>query len=354
VVDLIQSCEDWAHAHPARVVFPDALDQRVIEAASTLHRCGWAKPTLLANPMVLRAYCAAHDISFPTLRVIDPQHAPKADLYISRLCEQRPELSAEAARDKLQDPLWFAAMMLVNGDTDYCIAGNLSSTAAVLRAALKVIGLSEGNKTLSSMFLMLPPDGSQVLGFGDCGVVPKPTVEQLADIAISTATTFSNVTGQVARVALLSFSTLGSAKHASAELVAQATALARNRRPDLMIDGELQFDAAFVPAVAARKAPNSPVAGQANVFVFPSLSEGNIAYKIAERLGGYRALGPMIQGLRLPMHDLSRGCSATDILQVSLLAMKMTPQSAKLNTHLSPATATAASETAPPRRLLSV
>ncbi|MDD2925729.1 phosphate acetyltransferase [Rhodoferax sp.] len=348
-MSLIASCEDWARTHPARVVFPDALDARVIEAACQLNRCGWARPTLLANPMALRDHCTLNGIGYGGLRVIDPANAPKIDLYVASLRERRPEMSDEDARAKLTDPLWHAAMMLVNGDTDYCIAGNLSSTASVLRAALRVIGLSEGNKTLSSMFFMLPPDRSHVFGFADCGVVPKPTVEQLADIAISTAETFANVTGEQPRVAMLSFSTLGSAQHASAELVAQATALAKSRRPDLLIDGELQFDAAFVPAVAARKAPDSPVAGKANVFIFPSLSEGNIAYKIAERLGSYTALGPMIQGLRLPMHDLSRGCSANDIVQVSLLAMKMAPKS-----HLPPATAVKASETGQPKRLLSV
>jgi phosphotransacetylase len=325
VVQLIKSCEDWASQHPARVVFPDAMDQRVIEAACRMSRHGWAKPVLLANPLLLREHCLAHGIGFPALRVIDPSCSSSMDSYATALCERRPELTAETARTRLQDPLWYSAMMLVAGDTDYCVAGNLSSTASVLRAALKVIGLSEGNHTLSSMFFMLPPDRTHVFGFGDCGVVPKPTAEQLADIAISTADTFHQVTGEEPRVAMLSFSTLGSAKHASSELVALATALARTKKPDLLIDGELQFDAAFVPAVAARKAPASLVAGKANVFIFPSLSEGNIAYKIAERLGGYTALGPMIQGLRKPMHDLSRGCSATDILEVTLLAMKMAP-----------------------------
>lgn len=351
---LITSCKDWARTHPARVVFPDAMDQRVIEAACHLNRCGWARPTLLASPMTLREHCTANGIGYGGLRVIDPANSPKLDLYATGLRERHPEMSDESARVRLTDPLWYAAMMLVNGDTDYCIAGNLSSTASVLRAALRVIGLSAGNQTLSSMFFMLPPDHSHVFGFADCGVVPKPTVEQLADIAISTAGTFANVTGEQPRVAMLSFSTLGSARHASAELVAQATALAKTRRPDLLIDGELQFDAAFVPAVAARKAPDSPVAGKANVFIFPSLSEGNIAYKIAERLGGYTALGPMIQGLRLPMHDLSRGCSANDIVQVSLLAMKMTPKLENPKPHPSPASTFRAGETGHLGRLLSV
>jgi phosphotransacetylase len=229
----------------------------------------------------------------------------------------------------MADPLWFGASLVEHGIASHCIAGNLSTTSAVLRAGLRVLGLAEGNKTVSSIMFMLPPgnkDGEgRVLGFGDCGVVPQPTVEQLADIAIGAAENFRNVTGETPRVAMLSFSSHGSARHPEAEAVRAAAELVRARRPDLIVDGELQFDAACVPAVAGRKVPDSPLSGQANVFIFPSLAAGNIGYKIAQRMGGYSAIGPMIQGLRRPMHDLSRGCSMEDMVEVSLVAMKMAP-----------------------------
>jgi phosphotransacetylase len=214
-------------------------------------------------------------------------------------------------------------MMVRRGDAGCCVAGNLSSTASVLRAALRVIGPAKGMKTVSSIFLMIPPSKGRALGFADCSVVPEPTVEQLADIAISSAASFANLTGEAPRVAMLSFSTRGSVQHPAVDLVAQATALVRSRCPDLLVEGEMQFDAAVVPEIASRKLPGSRISGEANVFVFPNLSAGNIGYKIAERLGGYSALGPLIQGLDGPMHDLSRGCSARDMFEVPLLAAKM-------------------------------
>ena len=325
-MDLMQACEASAARHPARVVFPDALDRRAIEAAAELSRRGWARPVLLADPQALRTHCREHGLEVPRVDVVDPAKAVGG--YAAELRRKRPELSDEQGRTQLTDPLWYGAMMLVRGDADYCVAGNLSATASVLRAGLRVIGLADGIGTVSSMFFMIPGDRSTALAFGDCGVVPEPTTEQLADIAISTAANYRAVTGEVPRVAMLSFSTLGSAKHASADSVREAVALVKAREPHLLIDGELQFDAAFIPHVAAQKAPGSDVAGSANVFIFPSLAAGNIAYKVAERLAGYTALGPMIQGLRLPMHDLSRGCSAADIVKVALLAMKMgSPQS---------------------------
>lgn len=322
-MNLIESFMAAAKAHPTRVVFPDAVDERAIRAAQQLARQGWAHPVLLANPFELRRYCKQRSIVLGDVPVIDPQYSSWLEIYIERYCTHHPGLLPEEASAQMRDPLWFGAMMLAQGDTDLCIAGNLSATASVLRAGMRVIGLKEGMKTVSSIMFLLSPDDGCTLGFADCGVVPDPTPEQLSDIAIAAADNYQAVTGISPRVAMLSFSTKGSAKHPSVDLVRLATDLAQSRRPDLILDGELQFDAAFVPSVAAQKAPESPLQGNANVFVFPSLAAGNIGAKIAERMGKYNALGPMIQGLRLPMHDLSRGCRMEDMVQTTLLAMKM-------------------------------
>lgn len=320
---LIENCMAAAKTRPARVVFPDAIDERAIRAAQQLARQGWARPVLLANPFELRRLCKQRNIVLGDVPIIDPQYSALLEDYVAHYCAHRPGTLPEDAGKQMRDPLWFGAMMLARGDTDLCIGGNLSATASVLRAGMRVVGLAPGIKTLSSIMFLISPDGGRVLGFGDCGVVPTPTPEQLADIAISAGDNYQTVTGNVPRVAMLSFSTKGSARHADIDAVRQATELAQQRRPDLLLDGELQFDAAIVPAVAAQKAPDSPLKGDANVFIFPSLAAGNIGYKIAQRLGGFHVLGPMIQGLRLPMHDLSRGCSADDMVQTTLLAMKM-------------------------------
>jgi len=322
-MNLIESCMAAAKAHPVRVVFPDAIDERAIHAAQRLARQGWARPVLLANPFELRRYCKQRGIVLGDVPVIDPQYSQRLDAYIQHYCARRPGVLPEEASAQMRDPLWFGAMMLALGDTDLCIAGNLSATASVLRAGMRVIGLAEGMKTLSSIMFLISPDGGRVLGFADCGVVPEPTPEQLADIAIAASDSYHAVTGNISRVAMLSFSTKGSARHSAVDEVRLATELARSRRPDLIVDGELQFDAAIAPSVAAQKAPDSPLQGNANVFVFPSLSAGNIGAKIAQRMGKYNALGPMILGLRLPMHDLSRGCSMEDMVQTTLLAMRM-------------------------------
>lgn len=327
-MSLIETAAQWALKHPgARVVFPDGLDVRSVCAAIQLQQKGYGQPILLANPFEMRDFCLREGLKLGGVSVIDPKQGQLLELFANEYISRKPEVKIDEAMRLIADPLWFGAMMLSKGEADYCIAGNVSSTASVLRAGLKVIGLAEGNKTVSSLFFMVSPDGQQTFGFADCAVVPEPNSTQLADIAIASALSYQNMTGNIPKVAMLSFSSKGSAKHPAAEAVKEACGMVRERAPELIVDGELQFDAAFVPKVAAQKVPDSPLSGNANVFVFPNLAAGNIGYKIAQRMGGYGAIGPLIQGLKYPMHDLSRGCSTEDMIDTALLAMKIAPLS---------------------------
>ena len=273
----------------------------------------------------------------PTRIVLADLGDPRADEAAQRLIEEElaqiipPSIDSNNPYTQLaidngldpSDPLVASALLVKNGDADAAVAGATRPTADVLKAGLQILGVSPEVEIVSSCFLMVLPNGNQ-FAYGDCAVIPDPTSEQLASIAISTALTFEALTGEDPRIAMLSFSTHGSANHPRVTKVKNATDLVRKHDPELIVDGELQFDAAVVPEIAQNKAPNSPVAGNANVFIFPDLDSANIAYKITERLGGARAIGPLLQGLNGIFHDLSRGCSIQDIIDISIISALQT------------------------------
>ena len=320
---VVERCSDLCRQHPQRIVFPDALDARLLQAVSRLRGEGLADPVLVGNPMALRAAAMQAGVPLVGLRCVDPEtpavleHNAREVLRIAGE-KQRP-VSVEEAVAYARQPLTAAGLMLQRGEVDLGIAGNLSRTADVLRTGLRVVGTASGTRTVFSVFFLIPPDEQQVFVFADCSVIPDPTPEQLADVTIGSAKALRDIMDKEPRVAMLSFSTKGSAEHPRITRVREALALVQKRDPNMVVDGELQFDAAIAPEVAILKAPDSPVGGRANVFIFPSVEAGNIAYKVAQRLGGYTALGPFLIGFDKGWHDLSRGCTADDIFKVSVI-----------------------------------
>jgi phosphate acetyltransferase len=301
------------------IVLPDATDERAIQAARILTDDGIVTPILVGDTQAIEEQAKKIGTSLSGIRVIDPKKAEKLSDFSHVFFNLRKAkgLSFEDAQKQMTNPLFFGSMMVREGLADGSVAGSISTTGDVLRAAIQVIGLAENITVVSSFFMMIFPQ--QLFSFADCAVVPNPTPEQLADIGASTADNHKRLTGEQARVAMLSFSTKGSATHEHVEKVQQATAIIKKKRPDLLVDGEMQLDAAIVPKVGQSKAPGSPIAGKANVLVFPDLDAGNIGYKLAQRLAGAEAIGPVVQGLRKPAFDLSRGCSVNDIVSVAAI-----------------------------------
>ena len=324
-MELMKKIWESAKADKKKIVLPEGSEARTVVAAQKIADEGLAMPILIGNKEEILKAGKEQGVELKGVEIIDPEVSPKLNEYIEAFYELRKNkcMTMEKAEMIVKDPLYFATMMVKLDDADGMVSGAVHTTGDLLRPGLQIIKTAPGVSVVSSFFIMLVPGSSYgeqgMLLFSDCAVNPNPTAEQLASIAIATAETAKNLCKMDPKVAMLSFSTMGSADHELVDKVRVATERAKELRPDLDIDGELQLDAAIVPKVASQKAPNSNVAGKANVLVFPDLQAGNIGYKLVQRFANAEAIGPVCQGFAKPINDLSRGCSTEDIVNVVAL-----------------------------------
>ena len=319
-MNFIDKIKEKASNDVKTIILPEATDIRVLRAAEIINKEKFAKVILIGNKEDVNNILKENNINLGEIKIIEPEKSEDKENFAKALYELRKAkgMTEEQAKELILNPVYFGMMMVKLGEADGLVSGAAHSTADTLRPALQIIKTAPGTKLVSALAIMDVPNceygENGVFFFGDCGLNQNPSSEELAEIAISTAKSFENLVGVKARVAMLSYSTMGSAKAEEVTKVQEATRMVKEKAPDLMVDGEMQLDAAIVPEIAKTKAPNSNVAGKANVLIFPNLEAGNIGYKLVERLAKAEAYGPICQGIAKPVNDLSRGCKAEDIV----------------------------------------
>lgn len=322
-MDFIQRIKDNARGFYKTIVLPEGTEERTLKAADAITQQGLAKVILIGNPEEIHHLASEYYLeNIDKVTIVDPMNNPKKERYIDLMVELRGAkgVTREVAAKQLENPLYLGAVMVKAGDADGEVAGAGNTTGDVLRPALQYVKTAPGVSVISGAFIMLIPDtmfgNNGLMIFADCAVNPCPSASELAEIAVITGRTARTLVGIEPKIAMMSFSTKGSATHPMVEKVQQATQLAQEMDPTLLIDGELQADSATVPGIAVKKAPDSTIGGRANVLVFPSLDVGNIAYKLVQRMAHAQAIGPVLQGMASPVNDLSRGCSVEDIVDL--------------------------------------